>query len=123
MELHRRQQFDFLLHTAVERYTERLEQRLGGPGPALERLRNDPDGDGVWLHEFTRSLFADFLLDNVGGACFVLQALARRPAAPTRGGTIEDTLLELAESAFAALLDAKTDEALEQRSGYQAVDA
>ena len=122
MELHQRQQFDFLLHTAVERYAERLEQRLGGAENALARLREDANGEGVWLDEFTGHLFADFLLDNVGGACFVLQALARRKAAPTRGGTIEKTLLEMARSAFAALLAAKTEEALEQRSSYQAVD-
>ena len=122
MELHQRQQFDFLLHTAVERYAERLEQRLGGPGSALERLRADPNGENVWLDQFVGNLFADFLLDNVAGACFVLQALARRRLPATRDeGTIEERLQGMARTAFAALLEAKTEEALEQRSSYQAV--
>lgn len=125
MELHRRQQFDFLLHTAVDRYAERLQQRLGGAENALARLREDANGEGVWLDEFTGHLFTDFLLDNVGGACFVLEALARRKV-PTRGVTenaiIEKTLLDMARSAFAELLAAKTEETLEQRASYQAVD-
>ena len=121
MDLHLRQQFDFLLITAVDRFAERLEQRLGGPGPALERLRAEPNGEGVWLDEMTRNLFSDFLLDNPAGACFVLQALAnrRQPAPP--GGKIEDMLVEMAITAFGSLLAAKTEEALEQRSGYGAV--
>ncbi|MCG8460721.1 MAG: hypothetical protein MI919_30935 [Holophagales bacterium] len=121
MDLHQRQQFDYLLITAVERYAERLEQRLGGPGPALERLRTDANGEGVWLDEMTGNLFADFLLDNPAGACFVLQALAQRRLPAPRGGKVEDMLLEMARAGFGALLAAKTEEALEQRASYQAV--
>ena len=120
MEVHQRQQFDFLLLTAVERFSERLEQRLGGPGPALERLRSDPAGEGMWLDELTRHLFVDFLLDNTAGACFVLQALAKRRLPAPRGGSVQDMLLEMAVAGFAALLAAKTEEALEQRSAFQA---
>ncbi|MEO1087616.1 MAG: hypothetical protein AAFY88_25560, partial [Acidobacteriota bacterium] len=87
----------------------------------FEKLRADPNGEGVWLDEFTTHLFADFLLDNVAGACFVLQALARRRVTPPRAGTVEDTLLEMARQSFAALLAAKTEESLEQRAGYQAM--
>lgn len=121
MDLHQRQQFDLLLQTAVERFAERLEQRNGGSLPALARLRAEPEGEGVWLGEFTRAVFADFLLDNAAGACFVLQALVKRQAPPSRGGTIESVLLDMALVAFSNLLRLRTEEALEQRAGYQPV--
>lgn len=93
MEAYQRQQFDFLLLTAAERFAERLVQRCGGAGPARARLRADPQGEGVWLDQFAQAIFRDFLLNNPAGACFVLQALACRPApAPTAGATIEALL-------------------------------
>lgn len=126
MDLHERQQFDFLLHTAVERYVERLEQRNGGAAQALRKLQADPQADGIWLDRFTAAIFADFLLDNVGGACFVLAALAKRNAPPAEAGagaaTIEQALIAMAKVAFAALLAAKTEEALAQAADYQPVD-
>lgn len=120
MENYRRQQFDILLGTAVERYTERLTQRNGGAGPALDRLRAAPNGEGVWLDQFTERIFEDFLLDNAAGASFVLEALARRPApAHVSGKTIEEMLVHLARAAFADLLARKTEEVLEQRERYE----
>ena len=118
MNLHERQQFDFLLATATERYVERLEQRNGGPEAALENLRKNADGNGVWLNEFTTAIFSDFLLDNVEGACFVLASLARRTVVPPAQGSIETMLIAMAKSAFATLLGAKAEEALEQRASY-----
>lgn len=118
MEAYQRQQFDFLLVTAVERFAERIVQRCGGAQAALELLRADPQGEGVWLDEFARAIFRDFLLDSPAGACFVLQALARRPAAATPAGTIQTVLGHLALRAFADLLALKTEEALEQQAGY-----
>jgi len=64
MDLHEKQQFDFLLNTAVERYVERLEQRNGGVTVALSRLRQDPEAEGIWLSRFTQAVFEDSLLDN-----------------------------------------------------------
>jgi hypothetical protein len=118
MEAYQHQQFDFLLLTAVDRFAERIVQRCGGHAPALERLRADPQGDGVWLDAFAQAIFRDFLLDSPAGACFVLQALARRPAAPPAAGTIEAMLGQLALRAFADLLGAKAEELLEQQAGY-----
>ncbi len=114
MEAYQRQQFDFLLLTAVERFAERLVQRNGGAELALQRLRSDPQGEGIWLDQFTQAIFRDFLLDNPAGACFVLQALPRRQVAPPEGGTVEAMLQQLALRAFADLLGAKTIEALER---------
>lgn len=119
MNLHERQQFDFLLYTATERFVERLEQRNGGPEAALINLRQNADGDGVWLNDFTSAIFTDFLLDNVEGACFVLQSLAKRSVAVPSEGTIETMLIAMAKTVFAKLLCQKTEEALEQRGSYQ----
>ncbi len=119
MNLHERQQFDFLLYTATERFVERLEQRNGGPEVALINLRQNADGNGVWLNDFTSAIFTDFLLDNVEGACFVLQSLAKRSVAVPAAGTIEAMLIAMAKTAFAKILCQKTEEALEQRASYQ----
>jgi hypothetical protein len=125
MELHARQQFDFFLNAAIERFVDRVEQRCGGPVPALQRLREDPNGEGVWLDEFVTALFGDFLLDNAGGSTFVLQALARRPAplTPVRAGeSIESHLAAHAREAFGVVLRLKTEEALEQRQAFQVTE-
>lgn len=121
MDLHEKQQFDFLLNTAVERYVERLEQRNGGVDVALDRLRQDPECEGVWLTRFTQAVFEDFLLSNVEGACFVLKALAKRPVEAVAPGKVEASLIAMAQRVFAVLLRHKTEEALEQRSSVQAV--
>jgi hypothetical protein len=103
MDLHERQQFDFLLQVAVERYVERVEQI----GPNM-----------VKLDDFTNAIFSDFLLDNADGACFVLRALAKQNAPPATAGNIEETLVAMAKSVFSSLLRRKVDESLEQRIGY-----
>jgi hypothetical protein len=102
MDIHARQQFDFF----------------------FEKLRTDPNGEGVWLDEFTAALFRDFLLDNDAGSAFILQALARRPntATLTPDMTVEQAMSAMARSAFAAVLRIKTDEQLEQRLAFQVVD-
>mgnify|MGYP005868531265 CR=1 FL=1 len=143
MNPHERQQFDQLLQMAVDRYAERLIQRNDGPGPARLRLLDTPEADGVWLSEFVDAVFRDGLLDNTAGACFVLEALERRPIpaepgavpvaartspAPSAAGAsssstarIGDILCALARGAFAELLRQKTAEELARRAGYEAV--
>lgn len=122
MELHQRQQFDFFFNAAIERFVDRVEQRCGGPVPALARLREDPNADGVWLDEFVDALFGDFLLDNAAGSAFVLQALGRRPAPllpAAAGETVEQHMGRLARASFATVLRLKCEEALEQRQAFQ----
>jgi hypothetical protein len=114
MDLHQRQQFDFLLLTAVERFVERIEQRNEGAANALARLRADAQGQGIWLDEFAGAIFQDFLLDNIEGACFVLSALAKRHTPAQPAGRIEATLIAMAKAAFAELLKQKSEERLEQ---------
>jgi len=126
MEQHARQQFDFFLNAAIERFVERVEQRCGGPVPALARLRSNRNAEGVWLDDFVTALFGDFLLDNAAGAAFVLQALGRRPApslSTVPGETIEQQQMRVAHAAFGAVLALKGEEALEQRQAFQATES
>lgn len=125
MELHARQQFDFFFNAAIERFVDRVEQRCGGPVPALARLRDDPNAEGVWLDEFVVALFGDFLLDNAAGSAFVLQALGRRPAPSVSGNaaeSVEQLLGRMAREVFGAVLRIKTEEALEQRQAFQVTE-
>ena len=51
MEAYLRQQFDFLLITATERFVERVVQRSGGPEAALNRFDQFTTTiDGQTLH-------------------------------------------------------------------------
>jgi hypothetical protein len=92
MDLHERQQFDFLLQVAVERYVERLEQ----VGP--ERVK---------LETFVDAIFRDFLLDNADGACFILRAMPKG---------VEQNLVEMAKAAFVDIMRRKAEETLELRA-------
>jgi hypothetical protein len=121
MDLYQQQQFGFFLQTATERFVERLEQRFRGAATALEKVKSDPNGDGVWVDEFTNAVFEDFLLNNIDGACFVLRSLAKRKTGGCDEGTVEYALQSLARELFAELLLQKTIEILEQHSGYQPV--
>lgn len=121
MDLYKQQQFGFFLQTATERYVTRLEERFRGAAGALEALNQDPNGEGVWLNEFVEAVFEDFLLNNVEGACFVLQSLPKRTAESSAAGTVETIVIEMAKKLFSDLLLQKTIESLEQHSGYQSV--
>jgi hypothetical protein len=118
MDPYQRQQFDLLLATAGERLAERIVQRCAGAENALARLRADPQGEGIWLDQFVDAIFQDFLLDSPAGACFVLQALHRRPAPPPDPGSIEAMLQQMARRAFADLLHTRTIEVMEQAVAY-----
>ncbi len=121
MDLYQQQQFGFFLQTATERYVARLEERFRGAESALEVLKQNPNGEGVWLDQFTDAVFEDFLLNNVEGSCFILQSLPKRQLDSTPPGTVETVLIGMAKKLFAELLLQKTTESLEQHSGYQSV--
>lgn len=118
MELHLRQQFDLLLHEAAGNFAERVVHRCGGPGPALERLHDDPEGDGVWLSEFVDVVFEEHLLDSPAGSCFVLEALERRPLPPDPGGEVTDVLARLARIAFAGVLCTRAAQLLQRQLAF-----
>ncbi len=120
LPLHQQQQFDFLLHTAVERYVERLTYRCGGVNAALRKLRGDVEAEGVRLTEFVQAVFRDFLLDNAAGAAFVLQAMAQAPAVETsQQATLEAQLQAMAIAAFARIMRNKTEETLEREAVFE----
>ncbi|MCL6599585.1 hypothetical protein [Alicyclobacillus macrosporangiidus] len=119
MDLHEQEYVNLLLTMAVERFSERIVQRNGGTESALRRLRANPEGEGVWIIEFVQAFFRDLLLDNPAGSCLVLEALSneRLSFSPWDGeerSRIGDVLHHMAIRSFAAVLQSKTEEALEQ---------
>lgn len=120
MELYQKQQFDFLLMTSAERFAERIVQRCEGQDTALAKIKADRNAEGVWLEQFVEAIFEDFLLNNTGGATFILSALERRNIEISANGKIEQVLQTMAKQAFADLLHIKTIESLEQSIGVGA---
>ncbi|CAM3391308.1 hypothetical protein AB1399_05185 [Hydrogenibacillus schlegelii] len=125
MHPHEQEYFNVLLQLAVDRFSERIVQRTAGAKNALERLRSDPQGDGVWLDAFVEAFFRDALLDQPAGWTFIVQALsARRLDAPAvltlvpEAKTYGELVSRLAVRAFADLLRQKTEEALEQALAF-----
>lgn len=115
MELYLRQQFDLLLHEATTSFAERCTHRCGGADQAVAALRQDPDADTLHRAEFVAAFFAEHLLDNTAGHCFVLESLARRTLPPDPGGHVADVLARQAATAFADVLTGRTIQALEQQ--------
>ncbi|MCI9888442.1 hypothetical protein JT358_08210 [Micrococcales bacterium 31B] len=138
MEAHLRQQFDVLLATSCEAFTERIVQRCAGGESALAALRSNPQGEGVWLDDFVEAVFRENLLDSPDGALFVLGALARRPVpsgwpagspsaatqattqATTQAAaqTVASTVTALARHVFAELLQQKVVEQLSRSLSF-----
>lgn len=129
MDNYQRQQFDFFLQTAVERFVERLEQRCRGSEAALHALRTQPDSEVVWLNGFVDAVMSEFLLDNVDGASFILRALARKnvdirqviPVDCSQEVNVGEMLVTLATHLLRNLICSKALEALEQHATYQPV--
>lgn len=119
MDPHLRQQFDLLLLGATERYVERLQHRCGGVSEGLARLREDPEGSGVWLTEFAGQVMQDHLLDNAAGACFVLRNVPRHELPAVGAGRVEERLISMATRALADLLRRKAEEALERAASFE----
>lgn len=122
MDPHEQQYVNFLLAMAVERFSERIIYRNEGAQRALNRLRENPQGEGVWMDQFVDAFFRDTLLDNPAGACLILQALAdrriNRTLPVTEGTPVSEILQVMAKHAFADLLQQKTEEALEQTLAF-----
>jgi hypothetical protein len=118
MELYLRQQFDVLLGEATSSFAERTVHRCGGPAQAVAALRSDPDSEPVRRDAFVAALFADSLLDNTAGRCFVLEALERRTLPGDHGGPVPEVLARLAAAAFAEVLTTRTIQSLEQQQIY-----
>lgn len=115
MELFLSQQFDLLLQEAATSFAERCRHRCGGPDRAARALRTDPNDPELHRAAFVSAFFAEHLLDNTAGRCFVLEALARRTLPPDPGGTVDDVLARQAAAAFADVLTTRTIQTLEQQ--------
>lgn len=118
MELFLRQNFEIMLQDATGNFTERTVHRCGGPDNALERLRTDPDGEGVFRSEFVSAFFEENLLNNTAGHAFVLEALEKRVLPPDAGGVVADVLKRLAEAAFADVLTTMTAQLIQRQQIY-----
>lgn len=122
MNDYEKQYFNTLLQIATERFVERAIQRSEGVKNALQLLRTDPYGDGVWLDKFVDAFFEEFLIDNPAGSCFILQALANRRYNPKHFSqqetTVEEIVQKMAKEVFEQLLIQKVEEVLEQNLAF-----
>lgn len=121
MNTYEKQYFNLLLNMAVERFSERIIQRCEGSQNALERLRKDPHGEGIWIDKFVDAFFQDFLLDNPEGSSLILQALSNQSFNEPiffDQLTIGELLQKMAKKSFANLLLKKTEEAIEQNLAF-----
>lgn len=118
MELFLRQQFDLLLMEATGNFVERIVHRCGGEQEALDRLKADPDGDGVWISEFVSAFFEENLLQGTGGSAFVLEALEKRSLPADEGGPVPDVLQRLARAAFTDVLAGQAGQLIQRNLVY-----
>lgn len=119
MDDHERVYVDALIHEACDLLCQTSIQRLAGPTNVLRRLREDPNGEGIWLDRFVSMLFEERGLDSDSGACAVLEALARREMPAIDGGSIGEVLRAASRAAFAGMVRVKAEEALELASSQE----
>lgn len=122
MNDYEKQYFNTLLQIATERFVERIIQRNEGAKNALDNLRKDPYGEGVWIDKFVNAFFEEFLLDNPAGSSFILRALANRVCrfqyTTLENMTVGNVLENMAKELFEQLLNQKVEEALEQNLAF-----
>ena len=114
---------DALIHEACDLLCETSIQRCAGPTNALRQLREDPNGQGVWLDKFTTMFLTEHALLTDAGACVILEALASRPMPAVEGETIGQVLRRAAHAAFTESVRSKMDEALERASVHEGAPA
>lgn len=117
MELFARQHFDAILRDAAANFAERCVYRCGGAAAASAALAEDPQA--LDLDSFVGAFFAENLLEDSAGACFVLQALERRTVPADSGGSVGEVLARLARAAFADVLVAQAGQVLQQQQIYE----
>ncbi len=111
--------FEVFMFGAQERFIDRALTHFEGQDNALSAFADPEIGKSKLVVDFVDALFCDFSFDNIGGACFVLQALANRPVEINCiKGTIGDVLLQLAKSTFTELLIKRCFEGLELIASY-----
>jgi hypothetical protein len=118
---HERVHIDGLIHEACNLLCETAVHRCFGAANALRQLREDPNGNGVWLDKFTPMFLSEHALDTVAGACTILEACERRPMPAITETTIGDALKEAAAATFGEMVRRKADEALELAAMHEGV--
>lgn len=116
MELFARQHFDVILREAAGNFAERCVYRCGGPAAAAAALTED--AAVLDVDAFVDAVFAENLLEDIAGACFVLAALERRTLPADPGGPVADVLARLARAAFRDVLVGQTGQVLQQQQIY-----
>jgi hypothetical protein len=116
MQMYERQFFDALLREAAGNFAQRCVHRAGGPESALQALRDDPQALG--LKAFVDAFFAENLLEEPGGSCFVLQGLQTRTLPPDPGGPVAEVLARQARAAFSEVLTVQTSQVIQQQQIY-----
>ena len=116
MELFARQHFDVILREAAGNFAERCVYRCGGPQAAFQAVTDD--AAVLDVDAFVGAFFAENLLEDTAGACFVLEALERRTLPADPGGPVADVLSRLAQAAFREVLIAQTGQVLQQQQIY-----
>jgi hypothetical protein len=117
MDLFAQQHFDAILRDAAGNFAERCVYRCGGAAAASAVLAEDPRA--LDLDSFVGAFFAENLLEDSAGACFVLQALERRTVPSDSGGPVAEVLARLARAAFADVLVAQASQVLQQQQIYE----
>lgn len=118
MEIHEKHLFDEVLNQAVSRFSERIVQRCQGTENALACLKEDSESEGIWLGKFVENFFAESLLNNSGGAAFILQALEKKKLSGQYEGTAGDIMQKMAGELFGELVKKKSIESLERAMAY-----
>ena len=117
MEMFARQHFDAILREAAANFAQRSVYRCGGAAQAATLLAERP-GD-LGLEPFVQAFFAENLLEDTAGACFVLEALERRTVPADGGGPVSDVLARLARAAFADVLVTQASQVLQHEQIYE----
>ncbi|MEN1705072.1 MAG: hypothetical protein AAGJ54_06105 [Planctomycetota bacterium] len=119
MNAHERVHLDSLVNEACDLLCETSIQRCEGPTKALQKLRSDPNGHGVWLDKFIGMFLSENAMDNLPGACAILEFGERRAMPAIDEKTVGKALLAAGEAVFTDLVRNKADQALEQASIHE----
>ena len=107
---------DTLLHDACDIVCQTAIQRCDGPTNTLKKLREDPNGEGIWLDQFIPMFLGERAFDTDAGACAILEAFAKKPMPQVQGDSISSTLRGASRSIFAEMVLLKIDETLQRGS-------
>lgn len=112
--------YDRLVQTAAEAWLERGLHRLGGYDRVGAAVAEDPDGEGLWLHEFAGAFMREWGLDGPDGCLWVLAHTFTRevPGGTLTGGRVREVVADLARRCFASDVLARARRDLERKVAF-----